>query len=379
MSTEGEEGSAPKPLPIAFPKETALEALLNGIHDPDLAQLQGKPGEEKVSVSRESHANDSMPRAEYSFANSTSGLDPGLANSAARLPRIPDTLIKPDPKVGSMLPTNGVDAKRAEFVAGNGMQQANLSDTVPQQSTTSDTGRTNPSTNGNSNFAVQIQMMADDGGRRSGTRTDVGEDQRQSKNAQGDIHLQTDSVAATTPQADNDYTPKGHTDAVKHQTMPVQMKEEFLRNPAEVLETKLAALSPKVVTSIRDQVIEGMSLKVLNNASEMRITLKPESLGEVVVSVRMDDAAMVARIDVNHQNVKAVLDANISQLHTVLVERGIQVDRIDILDSSSASSRQSDSRPPEKEKSSSKRRTDEPVESFDTIWQLGYNTLDYLI
>jgi len=49
-STEWEKGSALKPQLTVSPKGTAFKALVDAIHNDDLAQLQGKPGEGKVSV-----------------------------------------------------------------------------------------------------------------------------------------------------------------------------------------------------------------------------------------------------------------------------------------------------------------------------------------
>jgi flagellar hook-length control protein FliK len=80
-----------------------------------------------------------------------------------------------------------------------------------------------------------------------------------------------------------------------------------------------------------DQVIRGLSLTLVEGTQELRMTLKPESLGEVFLQVRMEEGKMQAQIDVSQPAVKAALDGQVADLRLALQQRGIDVQRIDII------------------------------------------------
>jgi len=210
------------------------------------------------------------------------------------------------------------------------------------------------------------------------SRSNQSNEGNQTKDGQGQDHLQRQTTVSKPGQSGSPAM-KDLVDALKQQSLVVDTKADVSQATGSS-----QAVSPRVsladlVASIHEQIANSISLKLPNHVSEMRVALKPESLGEVVVNVRMEDNTMVARIDVSHQNVKAMLDANIAQLHEVLVNKGIRVDRIDVLDASNASMRDSNSNPRGKPKGSSKNKPNDSVETLEPMRQLGYNTLEYLI
>jgi flagellar hook-length control protein FliK len=173
---------------------------------------------------------------------------------------------------------------------------------------------------------------------------------------------------------------KQHVDPPKQFANVLAVKTELKTDPVAVSHGHAVPLSPDIAASIQQQIAKEVSLKIQSNVSEMRVVLKPESLGEVTVNVRMENGTMVARIDVSQPNVRTALESNLPQLRDTLLHKGIQVDRIDILTASNSSSRESSNQPREKGKSSSKRRLEvEQVEANEPGRYLGYNTMDYLI
>ena len=123
-----------------------------------------------------------------------------------------------------------------------------------------------------------------------------------------------------------------------------------------------------------------MSLKLAAKVSELRVTLKPESLGEVSINVRMEGGSMAAQIDVSQTHVRAAMEANLSQLRETLADRGIQVDRIDIMTSSDSTSQESSNPSRDRGGSSSERRSGpEEFDGYESPRYLGYNTIEYLI
>lgn len=91
------------------------------------------------------------------------------------------------------------------------------------------------------------------------------------------------------------------------------------------------SLPPEACRDVVDQVIRGLSLTLVEGTQELRMTLKPESLGEVFLQVRMEEGKMQAQIDVSQPAVKAALDGQVADLRLALQQRGIDVQRIDII------------------------------------------------
>jgi len=215
------------------------------------------------------------------------------------------------------------------------------------------------------------------------TLTDMGASlkhaESQTKQDHGQNPTQRDSIEPKLQQSPGVVVAKERLDVVKPTDALLDLQAGGHTAAANTISLKLPVIAPEIAASVRDQIANGVSLKILNNVSEMRVALKPESLGEVVVSVRMEDNAMVARIDVSHQSVKTMLDGNMAQLRDLLVNRGVQVDRIDVLNASTTSFSESNNHPQQKSKNSSKRTINEAAESLEPMHQLGYNTLDYLI
>lgn len=91
-----------------------------------------------------------------------------------------------------------------------------------------------------------------------------------------------------------------------------------------------SSLSPETTQNVVDQVMKGFALQMNGSLSEFHVTLEPESLGEVVLHVRMEDGKMRAQIDVTQAGVKTALESSLPQLRLSLSERGIDVQRIDV-------------------------------------------------
>jgi Flagellar hook-length control protein FliK len=132
--------------------------------------------------------------------------------------------------------------------------------------------------------------------------------------------------------------------------------------------------------TIMDQVSKNLALNLHNNSSEVRIAMKPESLGEVVMKVKMDDGKVSAQINVNNVNVKAVLDANVAQLHDTLLSRGIEVQRIDIVADGQAAFGSSSGQNKPKQKSQQRDTPDvTALGQYESLRTMGYNTIELIM
>ena len=92
---------------------------------------------------------------------------------------------------------------------------------------------------------------------------------------------------------------------------------------------------------VLDQVIKQISLRVVRQSSEIRVRLEPESLGEVIVKVRVENNQVDAQIDVTQQSVKQILEAGLPQLRHALSERGVDFQRLDVVVDGHSSSEES--------------------------------------
>lgn len=162
-----------------------------------------------------------------------------------------------------------------------------------------------------------------------------------------------------------------------------QMSSEHLtaKKAERVVAEKLPPLTPELSRSIIDQIAKEMTFRVRDNVSEIRLSLKPESLGEVVVNMQMEESKITAQINVDQSNVKAAVESQLPQLRQTLAERGIQIHRIDVLVADQSLARESR----DQQSGKSKKRNGEGltgIEEHDINYSprsLGYNTIELLI
>jgi hypothetical protein len=170
--------------------------------------------------------------------------------------------------------------------------------------------------------------------------------------------------------------PHGHTGTAPVRSDGVRITEGGVRTP-ELFQT----LPPDTARDVVDQVVKGLALKVQGGLSEVRIRLEPESLGEVVVNMRMENGKLQAQIDVSQAGVKGVLDGNLGQLRQSLSARGIEVQRLDVVFSGGSGARGSEGGQGERQRRYGSRQplAAEAVEQYQTGRLLGYNTMEMVM
>ncbi len=155
-------------------------------------------------------------------------------------------------------------------------------------------------------------------------------------------------------------------------TLDVKMSPE--------VRTTNAALS-ELSRSVVDQVVHGVSLHLAEKTSEIRIALKPESLGDVLVTVKMEDNSMHAKIDVQTTAVKTILEAHLPVLRESLSDRGVEFQRIQINAEQHSTLRDPGTPRDQHQHNKSSRAfaPDESPEAADPLRTLGYNTMEVTI
>jgi hypothetical protein len=130
-----------------------------------------------------------------------------------------------------------------------------------------------------------------------------------------------------------------------------------------------------------DQLVRSLTYQVKENVSSLRVVLKPESLGEVVLHVRMENGGLTAQFDVSNPQTRTVLEANLPGLRQELSTEGIHLQRIDIGSYDQASSRTPDKEPPDHPKPSLHQNltAGEADDTPEDSRSLGYNTLELIM
>ena len=69
---------------------------------------------------------------------------------------------------------------------------------------------------------------------------------------------------------------------------------------------------------------------IKENISELKITLKPDYLGEVSLKVISENGIVSAQFNAENQKVKEIIESNFNQLKDMLNEKGIEVSEISV-------------------------------------------------
>lgn len=79
-----------------------------------------------------------------------------------------------------------------------------------------------------------------------------------------------------------------------------------------------------------DQIVERAKLMVKMNGAEMKIDLKPDSLGKLSIKVMFEDGLVTARFVTDNHQVKQMLESNLGTLRHNLENQGLKVDRTEV-------------------------------------------------
>lgn len=105
------------------------------------------------------------------------------------------------------------------------------------------------------------------------------------------------------------------------------IKPEVLDKPTEAqLEQRLEQLKSKVIEQVRFRLKMAMDGKV----GKVQMKLNPQFLGNVQISLSMEDSALTAQFVVDSQTVKDLLTRNAPNLQQALNEQGLQLEDVEV-------------------------------------------------
>jgi flagellar hook-length control protein FliK len=101
---------------------------------------------------------------------------------------------------------------------------------------------------------------------------------------------------------------------------------------ATVFEAKPANSSSRVLDeSVMKQITEKMNSAVVRSGvTELRIQMRPESLGEVKLRIRIEGDVVFARIQVENPQVKQIVESNMQQLKDSLAQQNLQTGSLEV-------------------------------------------------
>ena len=97
------------------------------------------------------------------------------------------------------------------------------------------------------------------------------------------------------------------------------------------IENRLSsALQRTTEDNVMNQLTGKMQHLVRSGETEIRIQLRPESLGEVKLAIRMEGDVVAARIQVENQQVKQIVESNLQLLKDALAEQNLQAGSFEV-------------------------------------------------
>lgn len=88
--------------------------------------------------------------------------------------------------------------------------------------------------------------------------------------------------------------------------------------------SRLALVLQQVEQSVLNQVTERFNTMLRTGTNELRVMLRPESLGEVQLKVQMEGDVVMAKISVESQQVKQIVENNLQSLKDALAEHNLE-------------------------------------------------------
>jgi len=98
----------------------------------------------------------------------------------------------------------------------------------------------------------------------------------------------------------------------------------------DAAEKALSSLSRVDQQAIIEQITEKLQIAVRNGVHEMRITLRPQELGEVRMNIRVEGDQVTARMLVESEQVKAIVEKHFQQLKDALEQQNLHAAKLSV-------------------------------------------------
>jgi flagellar hook-length control protein FliK len=89
-------------------------------------------------------------------------------------------------------------------------------------------------------------------------------------------------------------------------------------------------LKDQAYNSLMDKIIKKAVLELGNNKTELKINIKPESMGPIKIQVVSENNHVNAKIITETEIAKEIIEKNIDRLRSDLCKNGMEMDSIDV-------------------------------------------------
>lgn len=163
---------------------------------------------------------------------------------------------------------------------------------------------------------------------QTSTRNDT-DTRQQSTTAHSEETDETAEIAAAAEEADINIITTEDAAVNETQIQGQVMSVEAVTARAEVAATRTAA--PVNAANVVEQIMNQVKVQTSGGQfTEMRITLKPESLGDIILRVVTQNGIVMAQFEAENQRVKEALEADMNQLRDALEEAGIRFSELSV-------------------------------------------------
>lgn len=114
---------------------------------------------------------------------------------------------------------------------------------------------------------------------------------------------------------------------VKNESFGPIIKEGIEFTNENLMEVEIPEVEPKEVVK---QIVDQVKLDLSENKSEMKLTLKPEALGEMTMNVEVTKDGIIAKVMVDNYKTKEIIDGNILQLKEGIKGTGMEIKTFEV-------------------------------------------------
>jgi flagellar hook-length control protein FliK len=166
------------------------------------------------------------------------------------------------------------------------------------------------------------------------TLLNVDKVEKNSENSKGD-HLEKKDDLITILNADAAIIQDGTKDARMPEftvAADVQHIKVDLPGQQSLTQEKITSALRRMgdESSVVDQITGKLTSVIRSGSNEVRIQLRPESLGEVSLSIKMEGDVVFTKIQVESQQVKQIVESNLQVLKDALASQNLSAGHIDV-------------------------------------------------
>ena len=120
--------------------------------------------------------------------------------------------------------------------------------------------------------------------------------------------------------------------------------------------------------ALESQIVQGMQRLRKDGAEEIRVTLRPEYLGALTISLRVEGDSVTAVMHVDEPQVRAWVQAHESQLRQAMSNQGLTLERLVVTDERPGSdNRERDDQTRQGRRPNRQRQAEDPTPNFEVV------------